>query len=321
MANADDAWAARLEAYAAAYNAAHQSNGKVTAKHAAKIASEDVALYSAGLGETGADVYGSTDPGDEKDTSPGSGITYSDDSKQLAALNKLIKSSLAKARDTKLGNINRARDAIISDIRSGYDVRAQSLLDYREDNEKATSDQSFANLLNRARERSSILENAAVQGAGESDTLKAQTMALRNWDSNQNDINRSYFDTNTSINANIRDLNADTRTAQLNAWLDAEGDREQTWANYYNQLSDAYSAKGGIESNKYSQQYNAGSTAYDDMATTSGKSYKTRQASSSIRNWEGSAQAEEGQLNNTNFEAASTNLAEKKPEGATLRKW
>lgn len=321
MAEDDDAWGARLQAYADAWQATHGKDGKPTPKQQAKIAGEDIAIFTDGLGDKAAGKYGIDDGEDTGGSGGGGGITKSDDSKQLAALNKLIKTTLAKARNTKLANIKQSRDLIVADLKRSYESGADSLRAFREDNEKAASDASFANLLNRARERSSILENAMAQGAGESDTLKAQTMALRNFDANQGDINRSYFDTNTSINANARELESTTRTGLHNAWLDAEGDKEQTWANYYNQLADAYSSKGAIEGNEYSKQFNADSKAYDYMATAAGKSYKQLGPNKAIRDWEGSFDINEGRLNNTQAAAATTNLAEKKPEGATLRSW
>ena len=60
------------------------------------------------------------------------------------------------------------------------------------------------------------LAQAALQGAGETDTLRGQFMAVRNWDANQADVNRSYFDTTRSINSSLQDLNSDVRQQRVN---------------------------------------------------------------------------------------------------------
>ena len=138
------------------------------------------------------------------------------------------------------------------DLVNGYNSRMAGILKNRDDNEKSEVDASFANLSNRARESTDLLAQAASQGAGETDTLKTQLMAIRNWDANQADVNRSYFDTQRSINSSIADLNADSRTARMNLAVDALGDYDQIWTNYYNQRADAYTQMGNIHANPYS---------------------------------------------------------------------
>src|SRR5690606_34588698 len=111
-----------------------------------------------------------------------------------------------------------------AEILLGYGQRVGQLEGSRKDNEKAESDNSFGNLINLARERADILAETALQGAGESDTLKSQVMALRNWDANQGETNRAYFDTNRAISNAVTELNADTRTARMNVHSQALSD-------------------------------------------------------------------------------------------------
>lgn len=284
------------------------------------------------IGETSGTTYGSTKDttgtvapsdtsGGGSSGSRGSGYTKSNDSALLASLQQMIATGFAAARDTKLANIDRLLEQQNQTLLDGYAVRADGLLGSRLDNEKAEADTSFANWVNRARESADILDQAAAQGAGESDVLKAGLMALRNWDANQSDINRSYFDTARSVNSAIGELNADTKAARVNLYGQANADREAVFTNYYNQMADAYAQVGNLESNKYSNAYNSGSTAYQQAARMAGTAWSNPGVGKDVMDWTGSAQQVEGKLNNTQAGAAVTNLARKAPEGATLRKW
>ena len=249
------------------------------------------------------------------------GIKKSNDAPQIAALEKMINTEFAKARDTKLSNIKLQLTEQDAALLRGYDERIGQLLGARKDNEMAEAASSYANLVNRARERVDLIAEAATMGAGETDTLRAQMQALRNWDANQADINRSFFDTQRSVNNAITDLNDDVRTARINAQAQALKDQEQVWANYYNQRADAYTQLGNIRGNPYSDSYKKGDDAFDKAATESGMSWKNPGVSKDIREWKGTAQPVETRLNNSYVKATVTNLAAKKPEGATLRTW
>ena len=85
-----------------------------------------------------------------------------------------------------------------------------------------------------------------LQGAGESDVLQAQMMSLRNWQFNQTEANRSYYDTLRSLNSSLTDLNVDTKTALANNELQANADREAIWTNYHDRRSEAFTQLGNI---------------------------------------------------------------------------
>lgn len=251
----------------------------------------------------------------------GGGITKSDDGPQVKALQQMLNTSFATARDTRLGNIDRIQGQQDAELLLGYGERRRTLAEVEKDNERAEADTSFANWINRARERSDILAEAAVQGAGESDNLRAQLMALRNWDANQGEINRAYYDTARSIQNTISDLNTDTRQARFSLFNQGSNDREQIWNAYYGQMADGYTQLGAIQSNPYSNQFKKNADAFGKAAQEAAKSWTNPGVPKEVREWTGEAASAADRLNNTQLAGASTNLAEKRPEGATLRRW
>lgn len=254
-------------------------------------------------------------------SSSSSGVKKTNDSPQIKALEELLNTGFAKARDTKLANIKKITEQQDAELMRGYDARAVSLLAADEDNEKAESDASFANLANRARETGNMLDEFIVQGAGETDMLKAQLMSLRNWDANQADVNRSYFDTQRSVNSAINDLNASTRTARINLQTEALSDYEQVHTNYYNQRADAYTQLGNIRANPYSDSYKKDAKDYENMAKEAAQAWVNPGVNESLRNWNGKYKPTEDLLTNSRVQAMQLQQEIKRPEGSTLRQW
>lgn len=163
---------------------------------------------------------------------------------QIDALRAALNGGFKHALKGHLGNIDLAERQQDKVLLSGYHQRVGSLAGAEDDNEKAADAQTFANLGNRGRERMQALSEAFANGAGESDVMRAQEASLRNWNANQSEVNRSYFDSLRSINSSLRDLNVDTKTARVNNVMQSNADREQQWTNYYNQQSETYTQLG-----------------------------------------------------------------------------
>ena len=265
----------------------------------------------------------SSGSGSGSSSSGSGGIKKSADKAQVAALDTLLKSGFAKARDQKLANVQKVYRQQDDDIFKSFKDRFGSLEKSALDNDKAEADSSFANVVNRAREAGDLVAQAAAQGLGETDNLRSQLMAIRNFDTNQGDINRSYFDTLRSVNTAQTDLIADTRNARINLASDMLGDYDQIWNNYYNQRADAYTQIGNLRANPYSDSYQANAGDYAKMATEASTVWQNPGVNQSLLDWNGSGltPVKETALINTRADAAELTPAIKKPEGSTLRAW
>lgn len=258
---------------------------------------------------------------------------------QAKALQKALHGGFSAALDIKLGNVLKDFQQMDRLMMEGYNSRVSSLEGNVEDNQKAEAAQSYANLTNRGRERSNALSEAMAQGAGESDVLRAQQMSLRNWSQNQAEVNRGFFDTARSINSSLTDLNVDTKTARANLQLKSNADREMLWNSFYEQESQAYTALGNIRGQqaelyglaneavaskqtkkRLNQAAKGMGFAYDQSAEFSSKAWKDPGITKGLMNWQGHDDFEANQ-NMSEYRNAQTDLAPKRPEGATLRAW
>lgn len=260
--------------------------------------------------------------------------------KQADALRKALNGGYKGALDVRLANIDLRLRQQDEQLLAGYEDRFGSLEEARESNVKAESDSTYQNLANRARERANAMSEAALQGAGESDTLRSHLMSLRNWNANQSEINRSFFDTLNSVNASLTDLNLDTRNARLNVESQALSDQEQSWTQYYNQMSDSYTQLGNVEG----QRADAFGAAAESWGTKSRKSNQKKAASASgsafnkaadfaTTAWENPGNSQElldwrgedqfaGNISNTILSGdAEIGEKQKAPSGASLRSW
>ena len=237
--------------------------------------------------------------------------------------------SFGTQRDNKLGNIARAFSDSDSRLLTNYKQALAGLDGTKANNEKAEADASFSNVANAIRERTNILTEAASNGAGESDLLRSQLAALRNYSTNQGEVNRSFYDTLQSVNNSITSLNNDTANQRTNLHNQAEADRESAWANYANQTADAWTQIMNIESantninsdtsEAYTRRFgNAGTEAANAVRN----SYRRQGIPAGWTEWAGKGATEDRKLASNN-RAASVNLSgpQRRPEGATLRRW
>ena len=249
------------------------------------------------------------------------GIKKSSDKAQVDALEELLSKGFRSALDKRLANIDTAAKQGDEVLMAGYNARLNVLEQLGLDNEKAEGGASWANLSNRAREASDILTEIAAQGAGETDQLQAQLIAARNWAANQQEVNRSFYDSQSSNFNALTDLNADTRSARYNLANQSMSDREQAWATYQNQMSDASTQLGNIYSNPYSDSYKTDSkAAWQRMVDTTKDVWTNPGVSDEVRNWQGTSKPRLQQLNNARLEGALPAVGKaRRPEGSTLR--
>jgi hypothetical protein len=172
--------------------------------------------------------------------------------------------------------------------------------------------------------------------------LAAQGASLRNWNANQTDINRAYYDTLTSVNSSLTDLTIDTRTGMIGTIRDANADRAGLWADYYGNRGEVLTQLGnalGQQAEYYglaqeaqsgkgiSAKQDAAAKAsgfyYDRAANMTGMAWKNPGVKASLRNWKGVEEIEGGVDSTyhgpTGTQSGATTAA--KPEGATLREW
>lgn len=254
----------------------------------------------------------------------GGGIKKSNDKPQRDALKDLLSSGFKDQLTIKLASINTSYLAGDAGMMKGYAERTGVLQDSKDANDKAEAASSQANLGNRARETADILANAAAQGAGETDTLRAKEMTLRNWAANQGEVARAYHDTLASNNAAVTELNADTWQSRFNLANQMLGDTEQVYSNYYNQMSDAATQLGNLYSNPYSNAYSSSGAkeAFKQMKKNASKSWANPGVDAAIKDWQGTMQADKTPLNATILpQSIDKKSQQKRPEGNTLQEW
>lgn len=169
----------------------------------------------------------------------------------LDALKKLVSGGLQGSRDDQLAALDAAMKTKLTQIQQTFDTSIADFNKNLRDNEKTEADASFSNLANRAREKGDLVTQALSQGAGESDILKSQLQALRNWSSNQADVNRSFFDTRASVNAGITDLNNATKTGMINEENSTNASKGGVWNDFYDSLSDSYTQMSNLDQQNY----------------------------------------------------------------------
>ena len=263
---------------------------------------------------------------------------------------ELSKDGWAKARDTKLGNITRGLrqgDGLILD---NFSTELSSLRSSLKGDETHAADQSQAALNNAARESSGAQAEATLHGAGESDLLQTQNIALRNWNVNTSETRQNYNDALLQTNAAVVELNNSTRNARFDLYTSANNERAQAHQEYLNNQRNSlidranslgklyggemdksailktrdvgtYSPKKAKAARGRAMDYNKQQRADLNRASQmTGRAWKDSGISAPVQNWKG-AGAEKSAIREDKIGAGVAGGPRKAPEGATLRKW
>ena len=259
---------------------------------------------------------------------------------------------LQNALNIRLANIDNTYAEQRGIMLRNFEERAASLREQGQDNDKEISDKSFLNLLNRAQERGQAMQQIASQGGGESDTLRALGMSFRNWQNNQQDNMRGYYDSMQNLNNNIVDLNTKTLEAQTELFGDTERDREEVYGSYYDSRSEAYTNLANVYGEIGEQQGNrsalsqtkgtgvkkpkkqakkdsvlrdeahqSASNMFQKAAEEAGKAYTRQALPTDITEWQGQAKLET-RHNMVDADSGFNQQTKlKAPSGAKLVKW
>jgi hypothetical protein len=158
------------------------------------------------------------------------------------------------------------------------------------DNDEAESDTSMASLINMQRERSDTLSQTLAQGGGETDQLKAQAVALRNWSANQQNTNRSYADSLTSINNSISDTNSQTQGQLQNVSEQADAAERQAFNEYKLATGNVYSTNVDI----YGQMAEHYTNAADAFATKKATAVTTGKKNTTTKQYQSASHTKAG---------------------------
>lgn len=251
------------------------------------------------------------------------------ETRELADAQRKLIDAFGKQRDTKLGNIQQAMKDADAMLLKNYGISLSGLMDNLADNDKAEGQANFANISNAVREVGEVLAEGFANGAGESDIVKAMTGALRNLTANQNESYRGFYDSLGSANRGILGLGTDVATSRVNVHNQAESDIESTDANYSNQTADAWTNIWNIERSNPNKVTTDSQNAYtigygnaaEEAAAATARTYQRKAAPASLQEWEGKAGKQERALTHNKAGTINLGAAQKKPEGATLRKW
>jgi len=188
--------------------------------------------------------------------------------RSIAALKGLVEGGHQKVRDNALSALDRALSDKLARLRETFDTSLGEFQKNLRDNEASEHDATFANLANRARERQDVVSQALSMGAGESDVLKTQLQALRNWSANQSDVNRSFFDTQTSVTGAITDLNNSTRSGMMNEEMSTNSAKAQRYDEYFNAMSQTFSELANLDQQNYLLQSEIDATEKQKASST-----------------------------------------------------
>ena len=232
-----------------------------------------------------------------------------------------------KGRDIKISNADKGLEKTLEGVLSSLRLAVQDYDETGEANEQDQASKSAANVTNRARERTSLLQQAASQGAGETDQLRAQIQAFLNSDANQLEVDRSFSDTQRQINSQVAGANSQAETARRSAWNQNQEAIGSAWDEFWKNRGDVFTnvqrtAAGNTNvDSDYSNAFNANLRGHDPVEEASeaaGKTYTVQEKDDEFFK-QGRAFGRKRKPSSTSQAGATTIKAPKSAEGSTLR--
>jgi len=237
-------------------------------------------------------------------------------------------SGYAKGRDQQVANANKILQDATLGITRNYEMAVQDYEETGDRNDEDYAAKSAANVTNRARERMSLLQQAATQGAGETDQLRAQLQAFQNADANQLEVDAAFYDTARSLQSQIAGAGSQAETQRRSAWNQNQEAIGSAWNDYWKNYGDIWSniqrtaaANTNIKSD-YSEAFKADYKGYDpvkEIGKAAGQTYKIADKDESWFGDFGRRQGRKPRSVSTAQAGAVTIKAPKAAEGATLR--
>lgn len=237
---------------------------------------------------------------------------------------------MTSGRDQLFRNAEAVLKNSLSGVQANYEQAVGDYLKTATSNEQDEASKSAANVSNRARERMSLLEQAASQGAGETDQLRAQLQAFNNFDANQLEVTRAFYDTQRQINGQIAGANSQAETSRRNAWnslQDAKGAAYTDWAknsmDIWTNVQRTAAGNTNIDSD-YSTKFDAqfgGKDPVAEAAALAGKVYSREEKDDQwYGQWDRKSDGTKTKTTASERAAAVTINAPKAAEGALLRR-
>ncbi|QJD51783.1 hypothetical protein SEA_ALOEVERA_44 [Microbacterium phage AloeVera] len=232
-----------------------------------------------------------------------------------------------KGRDQQLANADNVLNQSLEGILNSLRLATQDYEESGKANEMDQASKTAANVTNRARERVSLLQQAASQGAGETDQLRSQIQAFLNSDANQQETERSFFDTERSINAQIAGANSQAETSRRSAWNSNQEAKASAWAEFWKNRGDVFTniqrtqAQNTNVDDDYTEGFSARLGGYDpvkEAADAAGRTYEVQKQDDEFFR-RGRADLRNKRSTSTTQAGATKITAPKAAEGATLR--
>ena len=232
-------------------------------------------------------------------------------------------------RDTQLKNADDALNRTLEGILANYSSAVTDYEDSADANAADYDSKTNANVANRARERMSLLQQAASQGAGETDQLRAQVQAFLNSNANQLELDTARTDTERSILSQIANANSQAESQRRSAWAQNQEARGSAMNEFYKNYSDTMTnaqrtaAQNTNVDGDFSEGFKADLKGYDlvkEASRYAGQTYREeKQTDDWYRQFKGRREGEKRQTASTARAASTTISAPRAAEGATLR--